>query len=131
MCYVNPKRIKNLIVYEFCCNVSRVVVSERKIVTMALLSFYNETCRLCCMWNNGGCNMISLFEGNDGRTLAARITRLTGIKVMEFICTCLLLFPVISCWVKVKSVLLHHMIKEDNIQVSKCPHILWSSLSAP
>jgi len=35
--------------------------------------------------------MISLFEGNDGRTLAARITRLTGIKVMKYICTCLIL----------------------------------------
>jgi hypothetical protein len=69
------------------------------------------------MWSSSGCDMISLFEGNDGRTLAARITRLTGIKVMECISTFLILFAVIRCWVKVKSVLLRHMIKEDNSRV--------------
>lgn len=48
---------------------------------MELLTLINETCRLCCKRSSEGCNMTSLFEGNDGRTLAAKITKLTGIKI--------------------------------------------------
>ncbi|XP_023725491.1 uncharacterized protein LOC111874327 isoform X2 [Cryptotermes secundus] len=47
---------------------------------MELAALFSKTCRLCCMTNCESFNVNSLFGGTDGRSLAAKIAIITGMK---------------------------------------------------